>query len=231
MRNPNVEPERAASGLGGTFYGVYPAIVTRGVDAKRPGEIGVRLPMFGADDEFEDIPARLSAPMAGNQRGIFFVPEIGDEVLVSFEAGDPRRAYVLGALWNGRDAPPVAATPDNDLKQIRTRSGVRITFDDAQEQGRLTLETPEGKRISIDDAEERVSITDEHGNAITLDAGGISIDATAPLKMSAATLEVSVSSLKVESAMSTFSGVVRCDTLISNNVVASNYTPGAGNIW
>ena len=47
----------------------------------------------------------------------------------------------------------------------------------------------------------------------------------------AATVEVTAAVVKVDAGMSNFSGVVKCDTLISNAVISSSYTPGAGNIW
>ena len=47
-------------------------------------------------------------PMAGKERGLVLIPEVGDEVLVAFEREDLRFPYVLGALWNGKDKPPLA---------------------------------------------------------------------------------------------------------------------------
>jgi hypothetical protein len=59
----------------------------------------------------------------------------------------------------------------------------------------------------------------------------VSIQAAAKVKVQAAQVEVTAGMVKVDAAMSKFSGVVKCDTLISNAVVSSSYTPGAGNIW
>ena len=58
------------------------------------------------DSGFYEAWARQATLMAGNDRGTWFIPEVDDELLVVFEAGDPSRPYVIGALWNGRDAPP-----------------------------------------------------------------------------------------------------------------------------
>jgi Rhs element Vgr protein len=88
--------------------------------------------------------ARIVAPHAGNDRGMLFLPEIGDEVLVVFEQGDPERPLVVGALWNGKDRAP-DAKDDNSIKTIRTRSGNTIQFrDDAQGES-IDLFTPKGE--------------------------------------------------------------------------------------
>ena len=65
--------------------------------------------------------ARLLTPFAGNGRGIAFLPEIGDEVVVGFEEGDPERPYVVGAVWNGKDVCPVP-TPSASSRRAAIRS-------------------------------------------------------------------------------------------------------------
>ena len=98
---------RLPQGYGGTFYGVYTALVTDIVDPDGQGRVRVKLP-WSPDSEGSayEAWARLATMMAGNDRGSWFIPDVEDEVLVAFEAGDPRRPYVVGALWNGQDAPP-----------------------------------------------------------------------------------------------------------------------------
>jgi hypothetical protein len=66
---------------------------------------------------------------------------------------------------------------------------------------------------------------------VKLETSGISIRAAAKVSVQASTVEVSASRVKVDAGMSKFSGVVQCDTLITNAVVSASYTPGAGNIW
>ena len=65
--------------------------------------------------------------MAGDDRGTFFMPDVGDEVLVAFLAGDPQHPFVVGALWNGKDKPPVSmdGAGKNDIRVICSRNGVR----------------------------------------------------------------------------------------------------------
>ncbi len=99
--------ERAATGPGGLFYGVYPALVSDVVDPNNQGRVKVRLhwsPDAGGSNY--EVWARLATMMGGNNRGSWFIPDKDDEVLVAFEGGNPRRPYVVGALWNGKDDPP-----------------------------------------------------------------------------------------------------------------------------
>jgi uncharacterized protein involved in type VI secretion and phage assembly len=165
--------------------------------------------------------------MAGRDRGTFFVPDVGDEVLVAFERGDMRLPYVIGSLWNGKDKPPsgdVAAT-----KSIRSRSGITLRFDDTS--GSLAIETPAGQRVTLQDNTGSVRVEDSNGNSVTLTTAGITIQASAKVKVIAgASVDVTASTVNVNAGMSKFSGVVQCDTMIANSVIAQNYTPGTGNI-
>src|SRR5918912_1521112 len=124
---------RVPTGLGGRWYGVYPALVTDVKDPDGQGRVKVRLPWApDAKGSAYEAWARQATLMAGPGRGTWFVPESGDEVLVGFEAGDPRRPYVLGALWNGVDRAPESmdGAGRNDLRVIRSRSGHQIRLDD-----------------------------------------------------------------------------------------------------
>lgn len=226
--------ERVSTGAGGLFYGVYPALVTDIVDPDQQGRIKVRLPWSpDAGNGSYEVWARLATMMAGNNRGTWFIPDKNDEVLVAFEGGSPRRPYVVGALWNGQDKPPeqMDGSGNNYLKTILSREGVRITLDDTTGATKLRLETPNGQSIVLSDADNSILAQDSNGNSIKMDASGINIIAAAQVKIQASTVEVDASMVTVNSAMSQFSGVVQCSTLITNSVISASYTPGAGNIW
>lgn len=222
---PNLE--RAATGPGGLFYGVYPAVVTDVVDPNNQGRVKVRLPWSpDPGNSSYEAWARIATMMAGNNRGTWFIPDKNDEVLVAFEGGNPRRPYVIGALWNGQDAPPeqMDGAGDNNVKTILSRQGVRITLDDTDGAVKLRLETPGGQSIVLSDADNSIVAEDSNGNTIKMDAQGITLTASG-------TLEIDASMVTVNSGMSQFSGVVQCSTLITNSVVSASYTPGVGNIW
>jgi uncharacterized protein involved in type VI secretion and phage assembly len=225
--------ERAASGPGGLFYGVYPAIVTDIVDPNNQGRVKVRLPWSpDPDSSTYEVWARLATMMGGNNRGSWFIPDKDDEVLVAFEGGNPRRPYVVGALWNGKDAPPeqMDGSGNNYLKTLLSRQGVRITMDDTDGAVKLRLETPGGQSIVLSDADNSIVAEDSNGNSIKMEAQGITITASSQVKVQASTVEVDAGMVTVNAAMSQFSGVVQCSTLITNTVISATYMPGVGNL-
>jgi len=226
--------ERVSTGAGGLFYGVYPALVADIVDPDQQGRVKVRLPWSpDTGNGSYEVWARLATMMAGNNRGTWFIPDKNDEVLVAFEGGNPRRPYVVGALWNGQDKPPeqMDGSGNNYLKTILSRQGVRITLDDTTGATKLRLETPNGQSIVLSDADNSILAQDSNGNSIKMDASGITVIATAQVKIQASTVEVDASMVTVNSAMSQFSGVVQCSTLNASMVISAVYSPGAGNIW
>ncbi len=225
---------RLSTGYGGRFYGVYSALVIDIVDPDGQGRVRIRLPWSpDSDGDAYEAWARLATLMAGNNRGSWFIPDVEDEVLVIFEAGDTRRPYVVGGLWNGRDAPPARmdSAGNNDIKTLRSRNGVTVTLDDASGQERLQLETPGGQQLTLKDGPGMIEIRDSNGNSITLEASGITVTASAKVTVQASTVEVSAGMVTVNAGISKFSGVVQADTVITNAVISSSYTPGAGNIW
>ncbi len=230
----SVVDERVSSGLGGRWYGVYPALVTDIKDPDNQGRVKVSLPWApDTGGGRYEAWARLATMMGGSNRGSWFVPDPNDEVLVAFEAGDTRRPYVVGALWNGSDSPPESMDGggNNYKKVLRSRNGVKVTLNDQDGQESFVAETPGGQTITLKDGPGSVEIVDSNGNSVKLEAAGITITASAKVTVNASTMEISAGMLTVNAGMSKFSGVVQADTVISNSVISASYTPGAGNIW
>ena len=225
---------RLPDGLGGRWYGVYPALVSDIKDPDGQGRVKVTLP-WSPDTKGEryEAWARLATLMGGNKRGSWFVPDVNDEVLVVFEGGDPRRPYVIGGLWNGRDTPPESmdSAGHNNHKVLRSRNGVKITLDDTDGRETLTLETPAGQKVTLKDGPGSVEMVDSNGNSAKMEASGITVTASAKVTINASTAEISAGMVTVNAGMSKFSGVVQADTVITNSVISASYTPGAGNIW
>jgi type VI secretion system secreted protein VgrG len=115
--------------------GPVTAEVVENEDPKRRGRIRVRYRWQDSGEVTHWI--RYLTPHSGHERGMLFLPEVGDEVLVAFEQGDPERPVVLGSLWNGKDQSP-EVTEKNSAKRIVTRSGNTIQFLD--EGGKETIE-------------------------------------------------------------------------------------------
>lgn len=235
MNSPLAEQCRARTptGQGGPWYGVYPATVTDIVDPDGQGRVKVHLPWLPGDDRYEHW-ARLATFMAGANRGSWFIPDVGDEVLVAFAAGDARHPFVVGALWNGQDSPPetMDSSGRNTLKVLRSRNGVQITLDDEDGRERFHVETPGGQKLTLSDGPGVVNVEDANGNSMKFEAAGITINAAAKVTLNAgASVDISAGSVNINAGVSSFSGIVRCPTLIADSVISASYTPGAGNIW
>ena len=109
-------------------------LVIDNLDPNASGRIKVGFSSPGRAQRVE-VWARLSMPMAGPDCGFWFVPEIGDEVLLAF-GRDEREVFVIGGLWNGLDRPPQEAMPTPRAARglIRTRQGLQLAFEEADGQ-------------------------------------------------------------------------------------------------
>jgi uncharacterized protein involved in type VI secretion and phage assembly len=225
---------RAPWELGGRWYGLFAALVTDLRDPDGKGRVKITLPWAAdASGSRYEAWARIATLMGGADRGTWFIPDVNDEVLVGFEGGDARYPYVVGGLWNGNDNPPTSmdGAGKNAVKMIKSRNGVTITLDDTDGQEKMVLETPGGQKITMKDGPGSIEIVDGNGNSVKLETSGITINASAKVTVSASQVEISAGMVNVNAGMSKFSGVVQADTVISNAVISSSYTPGAGNIW
>jgi uncharacterized protein involved in type VI secretion and phage assembly len=194
--------------------------------------VKVRLPpVLATGDGAHEAWARIATLMAGANRGTWFIPDVGDEVVVAFEQGNPDRPYVLGSLWNDAIPPPQTMDVDNNKKLVRSRNGVQIMLDDQGGRESIVIETPGGQKLTLEDGPGAVVLTDSNGNSVALRTNGIIVNAASRVVLNASAVEVNAGVVSVSAAISRFSGVVQCDALISNSVVSQSYTPAVGNSW
>ncbi len=154
--------------------GVVPAVVTN-IEDKEKDWYRVKLKFPWLDDKLESTWARVATIGAGPQRGIYWLPEVNDEVLVAFEHGDFNRPYVIGALWNGKDKPPEAisagvAQGKVKTRTIKTRLGhiIRLTDDDNAPTIEI-IDAKEGTTITLNGKEKTLTITCKGDIAINAD--------------------------------------------------------------
>jgi phage protein D len=192
----------------GPGQGVLVGLVTNNQDKENLGRIKVKYP--GLDDDYESPWVRVAAPMAGAQRGFYYLPEVDDEVLIAFEQGDINRPYMIGALWNGRDKPPegnseAVSGGKVNHRLITSRLGHVILLDDTQGAGKVTITTQKGHSISLDDSgqgtisittkggrsvvldddQQKMTISDKGGNTVTAEASGMSLETKGSLSIKA----------------------------------------------
>lgn len=179
--------ERASGGFMGPVIGL---ITNNNVpdDQKKKGQVKVKYPTLGDDIESDWIP--LSQPMSGNATGIFFMPEVNDEVLVAFENGDISRPYIIGSIWNGTDTTPIAASVyvggDGKVKQrvIKTTSGHIMTFNDSSDAPGISIvDKTANNKITIDSTNNKISIESD---------GDMLLKAKTKMTIEAADLDITI---------------------------------------
>ena len=169
-----------------TAEGIAIAQVVDNVDTTNRARVQVRLPWL---PDFQPW-ARVAAPNAGSSRGIYFMPQIGDEVIVAFNHGDIREPIVLGSVWNGQDSPPSDAATDAVTKRIiRTPAGHEVRFDDTEQSITITSSTKQTVTMSTDKI---VASTANSTASVTLEtAGKISLQASVSIEINAPTVAIS----------------------------------------
>lgn len=181
-----------ASALLPGINGLQTGVVVSNEDPDGEHRVRVRMPLV--DAQGEGTWARVAALDAGDQRGFFFRPEVGDEVLLGFLNDDPRQAMVLGMLHSSAKAAPLEGTDDNHEKVFQSRSRMKIYFNDDKKV--MQLETPAGNSITLSEDDQSVRITDQNGNKLEMTRDGIMIESSKAITLKAGT------ELKLESGTS-----------------------------
>jgi uncharacterized protein involved in type VI secretion and phage assembly len=144
--------------------GVVTGKVVSTDDPDHQGRVQVGFPYLGGQNESYWAP--VATLLAGGGRGAWFMPEIGDEVLVAFNQDDIAHPYVIGFLWNGKDTPP---DPKSENRVLVTPGGHTLRFEDGDSK-KVVLKSSSGQTITLDDADE--SITMQGGGRILKMSGG-----------------------------------------------------------
>jgi uncharacterized protein involved in type VI secretion and phage assembly len=175
-----------AAGLLPAINGLHVGIVAP-FEADPAKEFRVKVILPGIDETQGAVWARLAAPYAGANRGYFFRPEAGDEVVVGFFNDDPRQAVILGAMHSSKNSPPQNQLPlakGNPQKAIVGKNGAVIGFVD-EAKSLIFIQTPGPNTIVLADDDQMILIADQHDNTITLDKAGITIKSAKDVKIEA----------------------------------------------
>jgi len=170
-------PER--DGLSAPRIGLVVGVVTDNNDPDGLGRVKVMYPWLSQDHASDW--ARVVIPGGGTQRGMQFLPEVNDEVLVGFEQGDINYPYVLGGLWNGKNAPPsknsdVISGGKVNKRVIRSRTGHVITLDDSENAPSITIVDNTGKNtVFLDSSKNKLTVHLEGDMLFEAPQGDVSI--------------------------------------------------------
>jgi len=216
------------------------AFLARVVSVKDPesrNRIQVRIyNVDGVSGQDGAVWARVAVPFAGSKRGAFFIPNVDDEVLVVYLSGDPRFPVVVGGLWNGHDAAPDSFGGSGDSVDrwtITGQAGTKIAIIEDTSGPMIQFTTPGQLTGKLTDSDGSIEFSDANQTSIRIDSSGVTINApTAQVQVTAASsMTINAPQLTVNAAMATFSGIVQCQVMQATTVVATTYTPGAGNVW
>jgi uncharacterized protein involved in type VI secretion and phage assembly len=170
------------------IFGVSVATVLNNIDCTGEARVQLLLPWLPGYTPW----ARLASQMAGMGMGSYFVPQIGDEVLVAFNHGDVREPYVLGTCWNTTDRPPAIAPTDAVTKRkIRTPLGHELSFDEATQT--VTLTSNAMTTLTLDPT--KAEISTPFAKVTVGMAGDVSISAKTKLTLDAPVIEINAKSV------------------------------------
>lgn len=175
--------------------GLQIGVVVSNEDPDGEHRVRVRMPLVSVDAD--GAWARVASPDAGEERGFFFRPEVGDEVVIGFLNDDPRQAVILGMLHSSAKPAPLAGSDDNHEKVYQSRSQMKVYFNDDTKV--MRFETPAGNRVVLSEEDQAITLEDQNGNKIALTPDGITLESAKALEMKAG------SELKLESGTA-FSG-------------------------
>lgn len=170
-----------AGGLLPPIEGLHIGVATALEDPEGEHRVQVRIPVIHNSDE--GAWCRVCSLDAGNNRGSFFLPEIGDEVIVGFINNDPRHGVVLGMVNSSAKPAPLEASDDNHEKGWVTRSELKLLFNDDQKS--ILIETPGGNKIQISEKEKSIYLEDQNGNKLTMNEDGIQIESSKDMVLKA----------------------------------------------
>jgi Rhs element Vgr protein len=166
------------AGVSGLLIGVVKKLDQ---DPDQQYKIQVSVPVMQAD--VDGVWARLASYYGSSGLGSFFIPEIGDEVVLGFLNSDPSYPIILGSLYSSQRKPPYELTADNFTKAIMTRSKLTIEFDDDKKI--ITIVTPGKNKILLSDDAKSIELHDQNNNSVTLTSDGITLSSPKDIVLSA----------------------------------------------
>lgn len=212
--------------------GVHIGVVRSVDDPQQMARVQVQLPAIDPDSQAL-VWARVAVAFAGDSFGAFLIPDVGTEVLVAFTAGDTSWPVVIGNLWNGQTEVPESLSGDAvDRWTLTGKAGTRIAIvEQTSGQEMVEITTPGNATVTISEESGGKITLDAAGNTVTLDTAGVTVQSSGAVEVNASRVTISAGQVSVDAGMSRFSGVVQCDSLVTNAVTSPSYTPGAGNVW
>ena len=152
-------------------------------DNNDPDKLGrIRVKFFWQEENMMSPWLRHVNVYCGQERGFYFIPEVGDEVLIGFEGGNAEKPFVIGSMYHGKNKPKdTFPEKDNSFKGIITKSNLRIEFDDKKKI--TTIETPAGNKAVLSDDGKSILLQDQNQNKVEMSKDGIALNSPKDIKI------------------------------------------------
>ena len=150
-------------------------------DPENEQKVQVSVPVLRAATD--GVWARLTKFYGSDGFGAFFIPEIGDEVILGYLNNDPSHPVILGSVYSSKRKPPYSLTAENNLKAVVTRCKSKIEFN--EEDKVITITTPGNNKLIFSDKDKSILLQDQNNNKLELNPSGITMDSPKDIKISA----------------------------------------------
>jgi Rhs element Vgr protein len=186
-----------AAGLLPAVEGLQIGVVMK-LDADPQGQYRIQVSTPVMQPATDGVWARLSNFYSSQAFGAYWLPEIGDEVILGYLNNDPGSPVILGSVYSSSRTPPYTPEAQNNTKAIVTRALHKVVFD---EQNKIiTITTPGANQVILSDQAQSIQLLDQNGNKVELTPSGISltspkditITATGSISMTAQTGSVDI---------------------------------------
>lgn len=173
--------DKPAAGLLPGITGLQVGVVVDLGDNDPDGQYRIKVHIPSITSGNEGVWARVATLDAGANRGVYFRPQVADEVILGFLNDDPREPIVLGCMPSkDNKTSPLPDTQGSLQSGIVTKEGLKLVFDDTAKTMTLTVPTGSGeKSITINDSSGAMELKDENQNSIKMDSSGITISSGA----------------------------------------------------
>ena len=147
------------------YFGITTGLVKDNFDKDHPGMIKVEY-FLGETGKNVTGWIPVMSPYASTDAGVYFLPEVGAEVVIAFRMGNRNRPIVIGSLWNNKNKrPDNTAVEKNNVKRIRTKAGHDIIFQEEKNKEYIEVHTPKEMKIRIDDEKDTLLIADKESKS------------------------------------------------------------------
>ena len=171
-----------AAGLLPSVHGAQIGTVKK-IEDDPDGQTRIQVDVPMIEPSGDGVWARIAGPYATKNAGVFFMPEVGDEVVLNFLNNDPSFPVIVGSLYSSQHAPPFTPDQENTHKAIVSNAQLKIDMDDVKKI--VQISTPGGHIVTMSDDQKSITIVDSNNNKLEMTSSGISMNSPGDISIKA----------------------------------------------